>query len=172
MVKVCSNKFVQCALKQTKPLLMGNVAVFILLFCSWHYLLHVSLDYYKVRGLCVIMWEPSLPVAAIGVDRHLPLSSRKYTSSASLFPWAGAICHVYLVWASRREADLSCCLQLQSYPCKKHLYGSHVSKISVQLQEGRRFCMCWGEKGGKAIPAGILLHLEHSGQGCGKVVRK
>lgn len=29
MVKVCWNKFVQCALKQTKPLLLGNMAGFI-----------------------------------------------------------------------------------------------------------------------------------------------
>lgn len=127
MVKVCSNKFVQCALKQSKPLLMGNMAVFILLFCSWHYLLHVSLDYYKIRGLCVIIWETSLPVGAIGVDRHLPLSSRKHLISLPL-PWFGATCHVYLEWASRREADLSYCLQLQSYCRKTHLYALTLQK--------------------------------------------
>lgn len=55
MVKVCSNMFVQHALKQTKPLLMGKMAVFILLFCSWHYLPCVSLDFYKIGELCVII---------------------------------------------------------------------------------------------------------------------
>lgn len=105
MMKVCSNMFVQCALKQAKPLLMGKVAVFILLLCSWHYLLCVSLDYYKTRRLCVIVWEPSLPVADVGADRHSPLRSRRHTSSSSVFPWAGTSCHIYFMWASGKEAD-------------------------------------------------------------------
>lgn len=54
MVKVCSNMLVPRALKQTKPSLMGKMATFILLFCLWCHLLHVSFDYYKTGELCVI----------------------------------------------------------------------------------------------------------------------
>lgn len=66
-------------------------------------------------------------MAVIGADRHLPLSSRKHLISLP-FPWAGATCHVYLERASRREADLSYCLQLQSYCCKTHLYALMLQK--------------------------------------------
>lgn len=87
MVKVRSNMFVQRAFKRAKPLLMGKMAVVILVFLLWHYLLCVSLHYYKIGELCVIIWEPSLPVAVVGVDRHHH-SDHKLTSSASVFPWA------------------------------------------------------------------------------------
>lgn len=136
MMKVCSNMFVQCALKQAKPLLMGKVAVFILLLCSWHYLFCVSLDYYKIGEFCVIIWEPSLPVAGVGAYRHSPLRSRRRTSSASVFLWAGTSCHIYFIWASGREADFFF-LQLQSYLITKNLCALCVTNIFVKFHHRR-----------------------------------
>lgn len=146
MMKVCSNMFVQCALKQAKPLLMGKVAVFILLLCSWHYLFCVSLDYYKIGELCVIIWEPSLPVAGVGAYRHSPLRSRRRTSSASIFLWAGTSCHISCEQVEEKLTffSYSCSptlLQNICVPCVLQIY-----LFSSITDESRSFCWCLGRK--------------------------
>lgn len=158
MVKVCSTMFVQCALKQTKPLLMGKMAVFIWLFCSWRYLLPVSLDYYKIGELRVIIWEPSLPVAVVGVDRHSPLRSRKHTSLLPVFPWAGTACEpvIYFIWASGGK------LTSFSYSYNPTLLQNIYMPLVLQIylysyiwEEGRRFCSFLGGKGERQFPEGF-----------------
>lgn len=107
---------------------MGKMAVLALLFCSWRCLLHVCLDCQKIGELCVIIGEPSLPVAVVSVDRHLSLRSRRRTSSASVLSRAGTTCNIYFTRSSGKEADFSFFLQLQSCP---FTHASSVTNIFV-----------------------------------------
>lgn len=139
---------------------MGKMAVLALLFCSWRCLLHVCLDYQKIGELCVIIGEPSLPVAVVSVDRHLSLRSRRRTSSASVLSQAGTTCNIYFTRSSGKEADFSFFLQLQSCP---FTHASSVTNIFV-CQRGQKVQLTLGQEGGKQVPTQILqesVHLEH-----------
>lgn len=153
MVKLCSNMSVQCALKQTKPLLLGKMAVFTLLFCSWNYLLRVLLDYYKIGELCVIIWDPLLLVAGVGVTSHY--SDLGNTLHQPLFfhelePLAIFISCEQVEEKLTSPFSYSCSLTLLDNICMSVVLQIYLYRYS--REEGRRFCSCLGKKEERQLP--------------------